>query len=113
MTIQYKNAGFNLTTTGVTSVLTSPTNGRCLIKQIQAHNGSSSSVNLVTQVTDTSASATFRIDNASMSGNTTRQIISHTLVLEEGDVLKLTAGTANEIQGIVSYALIDRSQENG
>jgi hypothetical protein len=25
----------------------------------------------------------------------------------------MTAGTANEIQGIVSYALIDRSQENG
>jgi hypothetical protein len=35
------------------------------------------------------------------------------LVLEEGDILKMTAGTANEIQGIVSYALIDRSQENG
>ena len=74
MTVRYKNAGFNLTTTGTTSVLTAPTTGRCLIKQIQAHNGSSGA---------------------------------------EGDILKLTAGTANEIQGIVSYALIDRSQENG
>lgn len=113
MTIQYKNAGFNLSTTDTTSVLTSPTSGRCLIKQIQAHNGSTGSVNLVTQVTDTSASATFRIDNVSLSANSTRQIITQTLVLEEGDILKLTAGTANEIQGIVSYALIDRSQENG
>jgi hypothetical protein len=76
MTIQYKNAGFNLSTTNTTST-------------------------------------TFRIDNASIAANTTRQIISHTLVLEEGDILKMTAGTANEIQGIVSYALIDRSQENG
>jgi len=25
----------------------------------------------------------------------------------------MTAGTANELQGIVSYALLDRSQENG
>jgi hypothetical protein len=113
MTVRYKNAGFNLTTTGTTSVLTAPTTGRCLIKQIQAHNGSSGAVNLATQVTDTSAGATFRIDNASIAANTTRQIISETLVLEEGDILKLTAGTANEIQGIVSYALIDRSQENG
>ena len=32
---------------------------------------------------------------------------------EESDVLKMTAGTADEIQGIVSYAQIDRSQENG
>ena len=113
MTIQYKNAGFNLSDTSQTTVLTSPTSGRCLVKQIQAHNGSTGAVNLVTQVTDTSATATFRIDNASIAANTTRQIISHTLVLEEGDVLKMTAGTANEIQGIVSYALIDRSLQNG
>ena len=113
MTIQYKNAGFNLTTTGTTSVLTAPTNGRCLVKQIQAHNGSTGNVNLSTQVTDTSATATFRIDNASIAANTTRKIISQTLVLEEGDVIKMTAGTANEIQGIISYALLDRSQENG
>lgn len=113
MTIQYKNAGFNLSTTNVTSVLTAPSNGRCLVKQIQAHNGANSAVNLSTQVTDTSASATFRIDSVSLAANTTRQIISQTLVLEEGDILKLTAGTGGEIQGIVSYALLDRSQENG
>tara|TARA_R100001015_G_C4450603_1_gene40903 strand:+ start:127 stop:468 length:342 start_codon:yes stop_codon:yes gene_type:complete len=113
MSIQYKNAGFNLSTTDTTSILTAPTSGRCLVKQIQAHNGSTGAVNLVTQVTDTSATATFRIDNASVAANTTRQIISETLVLEEGDVLKMTAGTANEIQGIVSYALIDRSLQNG
>jgi len=113
MTVQYKNQGFNLSTTDTTSILTAPTSGRCLVKQIQAHNGSTGAVNLVTQVTDTSATATFRIDNASIAANTTRQIISETLVLEEGDVLKMTAGTANEIQGIVSYALIDRSLQNG
>ena len=33
--------------------------------------------------------------------------------LEEGDILKAKAGTANEITGQVSYLLIDRSQENG
>ena len=35
MTIQYKNAGINLTTTDTTSVLTSPAGARCLVKQIQ------------------------------------------------------------------------------
>ena len=113
MTIQYKNAGINLTTTGTTDVLTAPSSGRLLVKQIQIDNTSSSPVNLSVQVTDSSASATFRIDNAAIASNTTRQIISQTLVLEEGDILKMTAGTANEIQGIVSYALLDRSQENG
>ena len=40
MTIQYKNAGINLTTTDTTTVLTSPTSARCLVKQIQIDNAS-------------------------------------------------------------------------
>ena len=61
MTIQYKNAGINLSGTGTVSVLTSPTGARCLIKQIQVDNSSASPVNLSVQVTDTSATATFAI----------------------------------------------------
>ena len=113
MTIQYKNAGIDLTTTGTTSVLTSPATARCLIKQIQVDNSSSSPVNLSVQVTDSSASATFAIHRKAIPANSIENIISQTLVLEESDILKMTAGTANEIQGIISYAQIDRSQENG
>ena len=113
MTIQYKNQGVNLTDTATTSVLTCPTDATILIKQIQINNGSSGGVNLNVQVTDTSAGATFRIFNQSLSGAATVDIISQTLNLEAGDILKMTAGTADEIQGIISYAQIDRSQENG
>ena len=113
MTIQYKNAGINLTTTGTTSILTSPSGARCLVKQIQVDNSSSGPINLSVQVTDSSASATFSIWRKAIAANTVENIIQETLVLEESDVLKMTAGTANEIQGIVSYAQIDRSQENG
>ena len=80
---------------------------------IQINNGSWCAVNLNVQVTDTSAGATFRILNESITGAATRDIINYTLVLEAGDILKMTAGTANELQGIISYAQIDRSQENG
>ncbi len=113
MTIQYKNAGINLTTTGTTNVLTAPSSGRLLVKQIQVDNTSSSPVNLSVQVTDSSASATFRIRGKAIPANETLDLITQTLVLEEGDILKMTAGTANEIQGIISYAQLDRSQENG
>ena len=113
MTIQYKNAGVNLTTTDTTTVLTSPTSARCLVKQIQIDNASGSPVNLSVQFTDSSASTTFRIRNKAIPANDVVDIINHTLVLEEGDSLKMTAGTANEIQGVISYAQIDRSQENG
>ena len=42
MTIQYKNAGVNLTTTDTTTVLTSPTSARFLVKQIQIDNATGS-----------------------------------------------------------------------
>ncbi len=113
MTIQYKNAGINLSTTDTTTVLTSPTSARCLVKQIQIDNASGSPVSLSVQFTDSSASLTFRIRNKSIPANEVIDIINQTLVLEEGDSLKMTAGTADEIQGIISYAQIDRSQENG
>jgi hypothetical protein len=33
--------------------------------------------------------------------------------MEASDVLKIQADTADAITGVVSYALLDRSQENG
>ena len=36
-----------------------------------------------------------------------------TINLEASDILKMQADTADEISGLISYALIDRSQENG
>jgi hypothetical protein len=113
MTIQYKNQGINLSDTATTSVLTCPTDATILIKQIQINNGSTGGVNFTVQVTDTSAGATFRIFSQSVTGAATVDIINQTLNLEAGDILKMTAGTADEIQGIISYAQIDRSQENG
>ena len=113
MTIQYKTAGINLSSTGTTSVLTAPDNARILIKQIQIDNTSVNPVNLSVQVTDTSATASFRISGNPIPASTTKDLITQTLVLEESDILKMTAGTAGELQGIISYAQIDRSQENG
>jgi len=113
MTIQYKNAGINLADTATASVLTSPSSARCLVKQIQIDNSSAGPVDLSVQVTDSSASATFAIWRKAIAANTVENIITQTLILEESDVLKMTAGTGGELQGIISYAQIDRSQENG
>ena len=113
MTIQYKNQGFTLANTAATSVLTAPSDARLLIKQNQAVNINSSAVTLTTKLTDTSASATHTIGNQDIATVSTTDIITNTLVLEEGDILKMTAETAAKISGVISYAQIDRSQENG
>ena len=43
----------------------------------------------------------------------TVNMLKNTLNLEAGDVIKMQAGTADEITGFVSYALINRENENG
>ena len=113
MTIQYKNQGFSLTTTNTVSVLTANATSVVLIKQIQASNGSLGALALITQVTDTTAAVTYRIGNQSIAASSTTDIITKTLVLESNDVLKMTCATKDEIQGIVSYALINRENQNG
>jgi hypothetical protein len=40
-------------------------------------------------------------------------MITSSLNMEADDILKIQADTSNAITGVVSYALIDRSQENG
>jgi hypothetical protein len=42
-----------------------------------------------------------------------KNMITSSLNMEASDILKIQADTANAITGVVSYALIDRSQENG
>jgi hypothetical protein len=39
--------------------------------------------------------------------------IRASLNMEADDILKVQANTSNAVTGVVSYALIDRSQENG
>ena len=52
------------------------------------------------------------IGHAQLNKNSENMIVN-TLNLEAGDVIKMQADTADKITGAVSYALIDRSQENG
>ena len=40
-------------------------------------------------------------------------MVVSSLNMEASDILKIQADTSNAITGVVSYALIDRSQENG
>ena len=111
MTIRYKSATFDLTTTDKTTILTCPSDATCLVKNVQASHESSGAIN-VDLYLQKSGGSDVEISHAELNKNFTN-MVSDTLALEASDVLKIQAGTANEITGVVSYALIDRSQENG
>ena len=112
MTIQYQNETFNLTTTNITTVLTIPTSAVGIVKTIQAVHDTASAVDTDLFIRKNGAGADVQIGHESLNKETVN-MLKNTLNLEAGDAIKMQAGTANEISGAVSYALIDRSQQNG
>ena len=111
MTIRYKSETFDLTTTNVTPVLTCPSDATIIVKSIQAVHDTASNVDTHALVTKSGGSAV-KVSYEELN-KATANMVKGSLNLEASDILSMQAGAANEITGIVSYALIDRSQENG
>ena len=99
----YKNAGFNLSTTNLTTVYTVPTDRTAIIKSIQLNNDDASAIQTEISVTDTSASATYKIYHKDLVADTTDNGVVAPLVLESGDIIKIQVATANKIEGMISY----------
>ena len=76
MTIRYKNAGLNLTTTATETVLTCPTNATVLIKQIQINNGSGGNVNFTVNAIDTRGFQEALIQNRGTISNIINQAVN-------------------------------------
>jgi hypothetical protein len=111
MTIRYKSDTYDLTTTNITTVLTCPADATILVKSLQASHQTASNVD-VDAYLQKSGGSNVEISHAQLNKSFTN-MISDTLAMEASDVLKMQADTADTITGVVSYALIDRSQENG
>ena len=116
MSIFYKNQGFKQVDTSKATVLTCPTDGSIIVKSIYcANNDASSSIVVNMNFVDSSDSNTeyefFRDDVPAKSQvNATPQGLN----LEAGDAITVQAATGSgKIQGLISYALIDRRNENG
>ena len=111
MTIQYKSAVFDLTDTNLTTVLTVSTSAVAIVKTVQASHQNASNVDADLYLKK-SGGSDVEIGHAQLNKSMVNMIVN-TLNLEAGDVIKMQVSSANEITGVVSYALIDRSQENG
>ena len=111
MTIQYKSAVFDLTTTNLTTVLTISTSAVAIVKTVQASHQNVSNVD-ADLFLKKSGGSDVEVGHAQLNKSTIN-MITDTLNLEAGDVIKMQAGTADEITGFVSYALINRENENG
>ena len=116
MTIQYKNQGFKQADTNLNTVLTCPTDATLIVKSIYCANNDASSAILVnmTLVDFSDSNAEYEFFRNDVAAKAQVNATPQPLNLEAGDIIKIQAATAsNKIQGVINYALIDRSQENG
>ncbi len=101
MSNTYKSTFFSLTTTNKTTVYTVPTGVKALVRTIQCSNHTANTT-VEVFVTDASASTTYEIAEINMAAATTENFAKGTIVLDEGDILKITAATANRITGTIA-----------
>jgi len=98
----YKNAKVDLTTTDITTLYTCPTATTAIIKSILVSEDSGNADTITVTITD-SASAVFSVFKVKAVGaNTTVELLTGPLVVEESEVVKVTAATANRLHIVAS-----------
>ena len=110
----FKNAAVDMTTTGPTTIYTVPTANpgalppvfptTAIVKSILICNDSANTTEYTIEWTDSSASATYKLTNdKTITTDTTYEVLLQPLVLEESDLIKITANAANEIHITMSF----------
>ena len=111
MTIQYKSATFDLTSTNATTVLSISTSAIAIVRTVQAVHDTASNVN-AHLILKKSGGSDVKIGYKQVNLDT-ESMLTGPLNLEAGDAIKAQAETANKLEVVVSYALINRENENG
>ena len=107
-----KNASVALSSTDLTNVYTCPPKFTAIIKEIFLTNvDGSAAVDATLKYTDTSASATFSLlSTTSISADSYLRLENAHIILEEGDILKVQAGAANDLEVTVFIEEFHRPQ---
>ena len=98
----FVNKKVDLTATSVTTLYTVPSATTAIIKSILVSEDSGNADTLTVTITDT-ADAVFSIFKTKAIGaNATVELLTAPLVMEESEVLKVTAATANRLHVVLS-----------
>ena len=113
MAILYKNQGYNLTTSNLTTVLSINTSTVAIIKEIAVTNDDNSAHKVDYYFYDYSTSTSYKFYHTNVPADSHDNAVHNALVLEEGDYLQFQCVVANVISGQISYALLTREGTNG
>ena len=102
MANSFVNKKVDLTTTSATTLYTVPSATTAIVKSILVSDDSGSGDTITVTVTDTSDNVFSLFKTKSISANGTSELLSAPLVLEESEILKVTAATANRLHVVLS-----------
>ena len=102
MANSFVNKKADLTTTSVTTLYTVPSATTGVIKSILVSEDSGNADTITVTITDTSDNIFSLFKTKSISANATTELLTGPLVLEESEVLKVTAATANRLHVVAS-----------
>ena len=102
MANSFVNKKVDLTSTSATTLYTVPSATTAIIKSILVSEDSGNSDTITVTITNTSDAVFSVFKTKSISANGTTELLSAPLVLEESEVLKVTAATANRLHVILS-----------
>ena len=104
----YRNSKVDFTTTDNTTVYTSPSNSRAIIKSILVSDDSGSGDSINVTLTDASAAVFSLFKTKAIASNATTELITQPIVLQESEILKAQATTADRLHMVVSLLEINR-----
>ena len=102
MANSFVNKKVDLTSTSATTLYTVPTATTAIVKSILVSDDSGSGDTITVTITDTSDNVFSLFRTKSISANGTTELLSAPLVLEESEILKVTAATANRLHVVLS-----------
>ena len=103
----YKNAKVDLTTTSVTTLYTCPSATTALVKSILVSEDTGNADTITVTITDTDAAVFSLFKVTAIAANTTVELLTEPLVVQENEILKVTAATANRLHVVASLLEIN------
>ena len=98
----FVNKKVDLTATSATTLYTVPSATTAIIKSIIVSEDSGNADTITVTITDTASAVFSLFKTKSISANATTELLTAPLVLEESEILKVTAATANRLHVVLS-----------
>ena len=102
MANSFINKKVDLTTTDLTTLYTVPSFKTAVVKSILVSEDAGSGASITVTLVDSSSNIFSLFKSKSITSNTTIELLTQPLVMEESEILKVQASDANELHVIAS-----------